>query len=389
MILLDEEIVSPLLIETINQLHVPVFKKQNTQEAIGGMSKEEFLSQINENKKILTNSESCLSWLETYAPDSEQNRWSKQLKDKGMFRQLLSKMYPDYFYTVIQLDELENMTPEDIPFPVVIKPAKGYSSVGVHKIKTKDQWKSSIDRFMSDLLMAKNIYGKEVVDGESILIEKWIHGDEYAVDGYYDSNGNPVILNIFKHLYKDEYDTSDRIYFTSRKMIREVLNDMYLFMEKFKEIFPVKNFPIHFEVRKHHDSIVPIEMNPLRFAGAGTTDLGYYAYQTNGYKHYFEETIPDWEAILDSQDENIYGFCCAEVPIDVSLNFIESIDHESFKEQFTTILDYREIHAANDRTFAIVFFKSENMKELDHLLKMDLRPYIKLKDVKSAKLLNK
>ncbi|MED3763296.1 ATP-grasp domain-containing protein [Ureibacillus terrenus] len=142
-----------------------------------------------------------MALLESHAPDSVQNRWAKQLKDKGIFRQILSKMYPDYFYKVVNLDELYKIPVEDIPFPVVIKPSKGYSSVGVYKVKNAEEWRAALEKLSVDMLLIKNIYDKEVINGESVLIEKWVFGEEYAVDGYYDHDGNPVILNIFKHLF--------------------------------------------------------------------------------------------------------------------------------------------------------------------------------------------
>src|SRR5690606_8555617 len=97
-----------------------------------------------------------------------------------------------------------------------------------------------------DMLFIKNMYDNEVIKGESILIEQWVFGEEYAVDSYYDQDGNPVILNIFKHLFKDEYDTSDRIYYTSKQVIHEIYDDILAFMHKFREIVPLKNFPLHF-----------------------------------------------------------------------------------------------------------------------------------------------
>ncbi|MED3763295.1 ATP-grasp domain-containing protein [Ureibacillus terrenus] len=168
-------------------------------------------------------------------------------------------------------------------------------------------------------------------------------------------------------------------------MIQEIYDDILTFMYKFKEIVPLKNFPLHFEVRKNDHAIIPIEMNPLRFAGAGTTDLGFHAYGCNVYKHYFQGTRPDWEAVLRKMDQSIYSFFCAEIPMDISRTLIKSIDHQSFKKQFQQILEYREIQALNDRVFAIVFSKNGSMEELYQLLEMDLRPFIALKEMEHSR----
>jgi hypothetical protein len=129
MLLINDQIISPILAESLQELNVPVFKQGNHSEmlkSLQGMEAKEFFSLIDEHQKLLTNSESCLALLESYAPNSVQNHWAKQLKDKGTFRQILSNMYPDYFYKVVNMDELYKIPVKDIPFPVVIKPSKGY-----------------------------------------------------------------------------------------------------------------------------------------------------------------------------------------------------------------------------------------------------------------------
>ena len=384
MIIIQDQIISPILVQSLQELNVPVFKHGQCSEivkSVNGMEATKFFSLLNDEQKLLTNSESCLASLEEYAPNSIQSYWAKQLKDKGTFRHILSKMYPDYFYKVVSKDELFNLSVDEIPFPVVLKPSKGYSSVGVYKVKSPDQWSEALQQLEADLFLTKNLYDEEVISGESILIEKWIFGEEYAIDSYYDESGSPVILNIFKRLFEDEYDTSDRIYYTSKEVVGEIYGKIMDFMYKFKEITNIKNFPIHFEVRNNNGTMIPIEMNPLRFAGAGTTDLGYHAYGCNVYKHYFQGTGPDWRETLHKMDEGIYGFFYAEIPKDVSLNLVKSVDHESLKKQFEEILEYREIQAANDRTFAIVFFRATGKDELRRLLQLDLKSFIRMKEI--------
>jgi len=99
------------------------------------------------------------------------------------------------------------------------------------------------------------------------------------------------------------------------------------------------------------------------------------------YKHYFQGTGPDWRETLHKMDEGIYGFFYAEIPKDVSLNLVKSVDHESLKKQFEEILEYREIQAANDRTFAIVFFRATGKDELRRLLQLDLKSFIRMKEI--------
>ncbi|WP_078409819.1 ATP-grasp domain-containing protein [Priestia abyssalis] len=385
MIIINEQIISPLLIDTLKNLEIPVLKEEPHEGAsveLSALQAKAFFDMFDQHQKLLTNSESCLSLLELHKPESEQNRWSKLLKDKGKLRSLLSRMYPDYFYKVVSISELFDINVDDIPFPVVIKPTLGYSSVGVYKVKNAGEWEQALHKLNVDFILSKDLYNQNVINVNHVLIEEWIQGEEYAVDGYFDNKGNPVILNMFKRLFKDEYDTSDRIYFTSKQVITEIYEDILSFMLKLKELVPLKNYPVHFEVKKHRDRLVPIEINPLRFAGAGTTDLGFHAYGSNVYEHYFLGTSPDWDAILKEMDDAVYSFCCAEVPLDLSMSIVEKVNHNEFQKQINHILEYREIHAANDRTFAIVFFKSLDLQENDRLLHLDLNQFITVKEGK-------
>ncbi|WNS80296.1 ATP-grasp domain-containing protein [Domibacillus sp. DTU_2020_1001157_1_SI_ALB_TIR_016] len=380
MMILNEQILSPLLKQTLEHLQIPVLKEADPVNCMA------FFDSLTKEQRLLTNSESGLSLLDTYCPDSNENQWSKLFKNKGQLRALLSQMYPDYFYQVVTADNLLSLPVEKIPFPVVLKPTFGYSSVGVYKVKRKEEWEKAIHQFEADVLLSEEIYDPSVVNQKTLLIEKWIQGEEYAVDGYYDEQGNPVVLSVFKRLFKDEYDTSDRIYYTSKQVIQEIYEQAYSFMAELQKLVPLQNYPIHFEIRKQGEIVIPIEINPLRFAGAGTTDLGYYAYGHNIYEQYFTQQKPDWKQIIEDMDDSIYSFCCAEIPLALSRGLVKAVDHEAFQKEFEHILEYRPIQAAHDRTFAIVFFKSDNLDENHYILQLDLEPFIDMQELKNREM---
>lgn len=68
--------------------------------------------------------------------------------------------------------------------------------------------------------MEKN-YPQKVIDNSTYILEEFIHGEEYAIDAYYDENGKVVILNIMKHDFSSTSDVSDRLYYTSKEIINE------------------------------------------------------------------------------------------------------------------------------------------------------------------------
>ncbi len=367
-IILENQIVSPFLLKTAIEMKLPIYFDTDLRRL-----------SIGEQDKVLTNSESCLSLLEKEQPTHPFTTAAKLVKNKAGFRQFLSSMYPDYFYRLISLDDLVNLDKIDIPFPVVVKPNKGYSSIGVYIVETEYDWEHAVKSLYADILLSANTYSNAVIDGAEIIIEEWIDGEEYAVDCYFNEIGKPVILNILKRTFINNKDTSDRIYYTSKEIISDIKDEIEEFIHTLSLNMEVKNFPFHLEVRRSSKGIRTIELNPLRFAGAGTTDVSQHAFGINGAEYYFASKEPKWEEILLEKDHHFYGFFCAEIPPHITKPLILSIDHDRLRDEFSHVLEYREIDASNDRTFAVIFFKTLDLEELQHLLNLDLSAYIQVK----------
>ncbi|MBK5498986.1 ATP-grasp domain-containing protein [Peribacillus sp. TH14] len=386
MIILNEPIVSPILLKVLEKQQIPVLEHgrwRNTlsSEKLNIQKDTEFFKSMEMGKRILTNSENGITLLGHFQPNSNEYIWSKLLKDKSKVRNLTKSLYPDFYFQEIDLSIISDMDKKQIPFPVVIKPNIGYSSVGVHKVKNEQDWDIAVSHLKEDLLHSDGLYDSTVVGSQTVLIEEWIQGEEYAIDGYFNQDGEPIILNAFKRLFKDDYDTSDRIYYTSKIAVNEIYDDALQFMKKVQTVLPLRNYPVHFEIRKKGDRVIPIEINPLRFAGAGTTDLGYHAYGMNMYEHYFLGTKPDWNRILEEMDDNIYSFFFAEVPLEINLEDVERINHIGLQKEFEHILEYRQLPFQNDRSMAIIFYRSEDLNKNLHLLHLDLFPFLTIKEL--------
>jgi len=367
LLILDNQIVSPILIQTALKNEIPIYYPKDARSF-----------RLDAHSKVLTNSESCLPLLEKMNPTHPHTLTSTLVKNKARFRELISSTNKEYYFTLVTLDRLLSMDKNTVPFPVVIKPNKGYSSVGVYIVKSEDEWEDSIKSLYADLLLSKSMYSNSVIDGEEIIIEQWIDGEEYAIDCYINKDGVPVVLNILQRVFAHDHDTSDRIYFTSTKVLQDMKQDVLEYLHELNKEMNVQNYPFHLEVRRSSNGIIPIELNPIRFAGAGTTDVSHYAYGINGAESYFLDLEPEWDQVIDQTDDSIFGFFCAELPSTISTHLVHSIDHEQLKKEFSHIMEYREITASSDRTFAVVFFKTTTMDELHTLLTLDLLPFIQL-----------
>ena len=108
----------------------------------------------------------------------------------------------------------------------------------------------------------KKFYPEAVVNTSKFIIEEYIQGEEYAVDAYYDKNGNPVILNIFHHPFFNSKDVSDRIYVMSTDIMIKYMAKFAMLLKEIGDKNNIKNFPLHIELRVTEDErIIPIEVN--------------------------------------------------------------------------------------------------------------------------------
>lgn len=383
MILLDSYYVSEFLEKTLENLQVPVYAVNGfaTNKKLNNISLGEFVDFYKSGRKlVLSNNESTIKILNEYMPMETITMTSNLFKDKGKFRESLAKSYPDFFYKQLSIDDLEKVDVTTIPFPIILKPSVGYSSVGVYFIESANEYVKEIKEISNKFNAFSSAYSKEVINTHSFIIEQYIEGEEYAIDTYFDKSGEPVILNVFKRMFLNEKDTSDRIYYTSKSIIKRVLNSLEQFLKRLGDIYRLEDLPIHIEVRIDKDGhVMPIEVNPLRFAGIGTTELGYYAYNINPYEYFFTQKKPDWDSIMESMDDEIYSFCCAEYDSEINGYDVEFIDHAGFQQYFDEILEYRIMPYENYTTFAVVFFKSPTMKQNELVLNLNLQQFVKYK----------
>lgn len=385
MMILDKPYVSQLLSQTLSTLQIPTVKSGEIriplEKSLNFVTKDELHEQLrNPNLSILCNSEYSVAAIYPFLGETAIVKQIDLFKNKAKFRQQLKKLFPSFFFRECSYAEIFSLPVESLSFPLVIKPAKGFRSVGVYLVEGLEQWKSMLTQLQQDIRAAKEIYPETVVSANTFILEEWIQGDEYAIDAYYNENGEPVVLNVFKRMFAHEADTSDRIYYTGKSVLIEALAKAEAFMKRMGEEIPLKNFPMHFEVRiSKNGQLIPIEVNPLRFAGLCTTDLGAHACGVNVYEFFFQQKKPDWNAIISYMDDSIFSFLCAELPLSIEGKSIESVHDRKFGKNFSNLLDYRLIPYEEYPTFSVVFYQSPSLQENEHLLKLDLEQYLVMK----------
>ena len=385
MIIIEKPYASEFLIDTVVQndwyvLENDAIKDADIEEGAFEMvpsdiAKNYYLTQ--EYPLIYSNSENAISWVLQNLPNSNLSEYIKFCKDKVTFREALREMYPEFFFQAATLDELKNLSAESIKFPVVLKPSVGFLSFGVHTIKNAAEWKTVIEKIDKEMQQASVLYPDNVINSSKFIIEEMITGEEFAIDAYYDRDGEPVILNIFQHPFLNSNDVSDRIYLMSAGIMIKYMAKFGLLLRDIGKLKNIKNFPLHIEIRvTPDDNIIPIEINPMRFAGWCTTDVAKYAWGINVYECFFEQRKPDWNTILANAGKDVFYFSMAEVPINEDKNKIQGFEYERFLANYSNVLEVRRINFKENPLFAIIFGSTTSKDEVLKILSLKTKDYI-------------
>jgi len=390
MIVLDKPYVSELLMETIAEHQLPLIANQpmgwlNFPSNTNFIEPEQAIIELNskENPLLYSNSENAIHWIvanlkHTYLPEKID-----LFKNKAKFRNLVSDLFPDFFYKEVSIDDLKDLDISQIPKPFIIKPNVGFFSLAVYKVETEIQWQEVKRSIIHSIQNTPNLYPTEVVDTRTFIIEQFIEGEEFAIDAYFNSLGEAVIVGIFKHLFSSDADVSDRVYYTSKDLIEEYLQTFTNFLNEIGKRAMLKNFPVHVEIRvPKNGSINPIEVNPMRFGGWCTTaDLTTHAFGMNPYVFFSNQLKPNWTELLSEKQGKKYCMILLDNSTGNSASDIESFNYPALINSFEKVLDLRKTNWKEYPLFGIMFTETreDNYQEIEKILKSDLREYITLK----------
>lgn len=388
MIILDKPYVSNFLKETILKNNfpviVPVDKKGLNLDNIPSLFDNEALLKINgsEYPKLYSNSENSIDWINKNLQSTKLPGIINFFKDKILFRKQLENFYPNFYYKGIRKEELISFDPSELHFPVILKPSVGFFSMGVYKITSITDWENTINEIEEKIEIANRLYPSDVLNTDWFIIEEFVEGDEYAFDAYFDENGNPVILNIFKHLFSGEDDVGDRVYISSKEIVYDNLERFTKFLIELGKTKELKNFPLHTEVRitKNNKSF-PIEVNPMRFGGWCTTaDSTYFSYGINPIEYFFNQQKPDWEKVFKGRENKLYSIIVLDNSTGYKPKEIKSFNYDKLLENFQNLLEVRKMNVADYNVFGFLYCETDkdNFKELEHILKSDLREYAEI-----------
>jgi hypothetical protein len=387
MIILDKPYISDFLLKTLEFNRIPVIHNEVVDEMGSGwnlnlLSEEQAVTHYNStvNPLLYTNSENSISWIENHLLHTSLPGKIKLFKNKILFRDLISDLFPSYFYQGVKLEDIKSLDIAAFPLPFIIKPAIGFFSLGVYKVESADDWETTVSAIKNEIDLIKDLYPPEVLHTGEFIIEECIEGDEFAIDCYFNKDGKPVVLNIMKHIFSSGTDVNDRVYITSKEIIETYLESIAKFLSEIGQRAGLSNFPAHVEVRiDGNGKVAPIEVNPLRFGGwCSTPDLAWHAYGINLYEYLFQQKEPDWNLILNEKNGAVFSNIVLNNSTGIEGKNIQSFNYEKLLADFEKPLELRKADFGKFPLFGFLFCETRknNLQELDRILMSDLKEYV-------------
>ena len=341
------------------------------------------MARESDNLTVYTTSENSIGWISKHLDFINLPEKIALFKDKLKFRELTKSIFPNFYFKKVRVEDLKKVQFNEMPLPFIIKPTVGFFSMGVYKVSNFKEWTNAIDSIIAEIDRIKDLYPAEVLDTSSFIIEQCINGEEFAVDAYYNSIGEPVILSILNHTFSSDTDVSDRIYISSKKIIENNLKDFTEFAEKIGNLSGVKNFPVHIELRRDNNgTLLPIEVNPMRFGGWCTTaDISFLAYGFNPYLYYYLQKKPNWSEVLKGKEGKLFSIIVLDNSTGIDVDKITSFNYELLLSKFEKTIELRKINFQKYPVFGFLFTETreDNFIELKNILDSDLNEFISTK----------
>jgi carbamoylphosphate synthase large subunit len=387
----DKPYISDFFKETVREHAIPIVDTEISRQlgmlpGTNLLSEAEAIKSIEEsqNCQVYTTSENALAWIVQNLPNCDLVRDIELFKNKVSFRELLQPLMPDFYFQEVSLADLAELPYPAVDHPLIIKPATGFMSEGVYKVIDQTEWNQTKNTILERGQQAQELYPREVVDLGTFIIEQCIQGEEYAVDVFFNDRGKAVVLNILEHTFSSIEDVSDRVYTTSAEIMTSDLEEFTQFANDIGQLAGVRNFPAHIELRRDPSgSLIPIEINPVRFGGWCTTaDLAHHAYGFNPYVYFYLGKEPDWTELLKEKSGKLYSIIILDNSTGVDPVNILEFDYQKLLAGFENPLELRRFDYREYPIFGFLFTEtsSDNKAELDRILVSDLREFITIRD---------
>jgi len=373
--LLNDSFVSEVLLQTLAKNKIPTYADENlakrlSEKGIPLLSKQELLHRLSGNDcAVYVNAEIFIPLISENSNKIENVNAIKLFKNKRLFREFLSDIHPEFYFKEFNISDRGSINVSEGKY-FILKPSIGFFALGVKKFSTQREFDLAIAEAIVELSRYKKLFDSSILDEANFLIEEFIEGEEFACDAYFDKNGNPVVLAITEHPFRDSNDSRQLLYYTGKGVMKKGLKHAEKFLDILSKKLKLSNFPVHFEFRlTNAGKFIPIEVNPLRFGGFGLADLVTYSFGINPYEYFFYGKKPDWKNLLENSTEDYYAWV---------LGLAEGLSHpdlKKFKKTFTKLNAFVETNYETSPVFCVAYAQYEDLNEVLKYLHFDFKEY--------------
>ncbi len=329
--------------------------------------------QIGREDKVIVTTETMLKDVLDRLEDPEKKELILRLKNKASCRRMLASIFPDFFFREITHHELTSIE-LDPHKKYFIKPIMGYWGTAAFPLDAQTDRSQIIAQIESELKKRTDIFSEEVISKEQLIIEEFIEGEEYAVDMFFDEDGQPVIMNLYHHPIPKKANYLHVIYYTSYSIFQNFQSKFIEFFAALNKQLQARSFAIHGEFRLCNNKLVPIELNPLRFGSDCLCDLAFHAFGFNPFLCFAQNQQPDFHTLWKKKENKFFAFYLGYNGSALDINNHRP-DFLNFRSLFSNILydmptDYRKALA-----FSVLFIEEHNLENIYKLLDVEFNDY--------------
>ncbi|WP_078409901.1 ATP-grasp domain-containing protein [Priestia abyssalis] len=187
-------------------------------------------------------------------------------RNKNKTRKILeeNKLNTPIFYE-LSLDE--NIEDIDFCFPLIVKPANGFSSQGVIRVNNKEELSEAIKKVKK---INEHDLSKFVQDNHGIVIEQFIDGPEFAIETF-SIQGDVHVLSIgYKGDIKGPF-FEEGVYIAPAKLDEKVKNAIVEEVTRAVKALHIENGPAHTELRLNQNRVPYVLEVGARIGGSGVS----------------------------------------------------------------------------------------------------------------------
>ena len=232
--------------------------------------------------------------------------------------------------------------------------------------------KFGIEEIKTELSKNSAILSENVLSKSKFILEDYINGEEYAVDMFFDSKGDPHIVNIYYHSIPKYSDYLHMLYYTNKNIFEKVYDKAIEFFNRINKKLHLKNVTLHSEF-KLSDDLIPIEINAMRYGGMGLGNMIYHSLNIDPYKHFQEEQSPDWKEIWKQYPDENFAFLIAYNGTHIDVNK-QKPNFTKLERQFSKILNKTIFNYQKQLAFGVYTLK-ENSENIEKLLQIDFNDF--------------